>query len=195
MRLSWQYPCIEALNGVLYVWFFVLYGGSYTALIYGLVASVLIIIALVDWRTYEIPIGCNIAIGVLALLYLVTMILLPLRDTPFEAATMISQLTTHIAGFFAVSGLFWLIYVLSRGRAIGGGDVKLMAVAGLLLGWQLILLALMVAAVTGSVVHLLLMRLKGKDRVLAFGPYLAFGILVAMLGGEVILSWYIGGWG
>jgi leader peptidase (prepilin peptidase)/N-methyltransferase len=170
---------VEALNGLLYLWFFALYGTSHTTVIYSLTASILIIIALVDWRTFEIPVGCNIAIGVLA----ITNLCFDLSAWPM-----------YLTGFCAVSGLFLLIHLITRGRGIGGGDIKLMAVAGLLLGWQHIILALVIGCVAGSVIHLLLMRFKGKDRLLAFGPYLAFGILTAMLYGTTIITWYLEGW-
>ena len=63
--------------------------------------------------------------------------------------------------------------------------------AGLLLGWKGILLALAVGSVTGSVVHITLMKLKKKDRVLAFGPYLSAGIFLAMLYGRELMEWYL----
>ena len=97
----------------------------------------------------------------------------------------------YLLGFIAVSGLFLVIYLVTKGRGIGGGDIKLMAAAGLLLGWQQILLAMMIGAILGSIIHLLLMALKDKDRVLAFGPYLSLGIFIAMLYGSEIMKWYL----
>jgi leader peptidase (prepilin peptidase)/N-methyltransferase len=176
MKMSWQYPAIEILNGIAYIWVFYLYGATIMALLYALCASVLIVLSVIDWRTFEIPFGCNIFIGGLGIINLV-----------FNLTSWL----TYIIGFFTVSGLLLLIYLLTRGRGIGGGDIKLMAAAGLLLGWQNILLALMIGATAGSVIHLLLMKLKDKDRVLAFGPYLALGIFTAMLYGEVIINWYL----
>lgn len=84
-----------------------------------------------------------------------------------------------------------LIYLITKGRGIGGGDIKLMAAAGLLLGWQKILLSLMIGSIAGSVIHLTLMKLKNKERVLAFGPYLALGIFIAMLYGNELINWYL----
>ncbi len=97
----------------------------------------------------------------------------------------------YVIGFFAVSSIFYVLYLVTKGNGIGGGDVKLMAAAGLLIGWQNSLLALMVGSVAGSVIHLTLMKIKGKDRVLAFGPYLSLGIFVAMLYGKQLISWYL----
>lgn len=92
-----------------------------------------------------------------------------------------------------MSAVFWLIlYYATKGRGIGGGDVKLMAVAGLLIGWQKILLALVLGAILGSVIHIARMKISGEEHILAFGPYLSAGIFIAMLYGEQMINWYLG---
>ena len=95
-------------------------------------------------------------------------------------------------GFFAVSVPLFIIYIVSKGRGIGGGDVKLMAAAGLLLGWKLALLALMAGCLYGSVIHIARMKISGEGRVLAMGPYLSAGILTAVWFGNAIVEWYEG---
>lgn len=74
---------------------------------------------------------------------------------------------------------------------MGGGDVKLMASAGLLLGWKLILLAFILGCIFASVIHLLKMRFTDADSRLAFGPYLSAGIIVSILFGNNIINWYM----
>ena len=176
-KLSVQYPLIELINGLIYVWIFMVNGVNLESILFCLCASVLIVISMIDWRTYEIPFGCNVIIGILGIVRVIL---------------NLAHWYDYVIGFFAVSGLFLIIYWITRGRGIGGGDIKLMAAAGLLLGWKNILLALMIGSIAGSVIHLTLMKIKGKDRVLAFGPYLAFGIFVAMLYGNEIITWYLG---
>jgi leader peptidase (prepilin peptidase)/N-methyltransferase len=83
------------------------------------------------------------------------------------------------------------IYLISGGRAIGGGDVKLMAACGLLLGWQNIVLALGIGCIVGSVIHIARMKLSGAGQVLAMGPYLAIGIFIASIFGNQLISWYL----
>ena len=176
-KLSVQYPLIELLNGLIYVWIFIVKGFCPESILFCICASVLIVISVIDWRTYEIPFGCNIVIGILGIVRVIL---------------DLAHWYDYVIGFFAVSGLFLIIYWITKGRGIGGGDIKLMAAAGLLLGWQNILLSLMIGSIAGSVIHLALMKIQGKDRVLAFGPYLAFGIFISMLYGNDIITWYLG---
>lgn len=176
-KLSVQYPLIELLNGLIYVWIFMAKGFQPESILFCICASVLIVISVIDWRTYEIPFGCNIVIGILGIVRVIL---------------DLAHWYDYVIGFFAVSGLFLIIYWITKGRGIGGGDIKLMAAAGLLLGWQNILLALMIGSIAGSVIHLTLMKVQGKDRVLAFGPYLAFGIFISMLYGNNLITWYLG---
>lgn len=104
----------------------------------------------------------------------------------------------HIIGALAGGGVFTLVYfgaiALLKREGVGFGDVKLVAAAGLLLGWQKLILAVLLGSVAGSIVMVLLNRLKRRERTTEypFGPFIAVGILVAMLAGGQILDWYIG---
>ena len=97
----------------------------------------------------------------------------------------------YLIGMCSVSGLFLLLWFLTGGNGLGMGDVKLMAAAGLLLGWPRILLAMIAGSVAGAVIHLARMR-RGAGRKLAFGPYLAAGIWFSALFGERLIAAYLG---
>lgn len=176
-HISIQYPIIEAINGILYVALFLVNGISIETLLYCLCTSALICLSVIDWRTFEIPIGINIFILVLGLVRLIT---------------DFSEWSRYVIGLFAVSGFLLLLYIFTKGRGIGGGDIKLMAATGLLIGWQLNIVALLVGCILGSVIHLTLMAITKADRVLAFGPYLSAGIFITMIWGEQLVSWYLG---
>ena len=77
---------------------------------------------------------------------------------------------------------------------MGFADVKLVAAAGLLLGWQKLVLAVLLSSVVGSIVLVILNRVKKQDKntEYPFGPFIVGGILVAMMAGEPIIEWYIG---
>ena len=74
---------------------------------------------------------------------------------------------------------------------MGGGDIKLMAAAGLFLGWENCILAMVIGCIVGSVIHLMRMKISKKESVLAFGPYLSIGIFIAMLYGDMIIKCYL----
>lgn len=174
-KISIQYPLVELAGGLICVWVVVVCGWTWESLLYCVCSSTLLVVGIIDERTFEIPPGCNILIGILGGVHL-------LLD--------ITHWQDYVTGMFIVSGLFLITYFLTGKKGIGGGDIKLMAAAGLLLGWQKILLALFIGSVAGMVIHLALMKIRGRSRVLAFGPYLAAGIFAAMLYGDVIFMWY-----
>lgn len=176
-KLSIQYPLVETANGILYVLITWIHGMTITALLYCLLISALIVISVIDFRTLEIPIGLNIFILVLGIA---------------RVATDFQNVWDYVIGFLAVSLVLAVLYYATKGTAIGGGDVKLMAVCGLVLGWKLIVLSFFVGCIAGSVIHVIRMKAFGAERVLAMGPYLSLGVLVSVLCGNPLLQWYLG---
>lgn len=174
-KISKQYPMIELLNGILYVIIFFINDFDAVSIIYCLLTSALIVLSVIDFRTYEIPFGVNVFIFVLGIIHV---------------AMDVVNWKNYCIGFFAVSVCLLLLQILSKGRAIGGGDVKLMAAAGLLLGWKLIILAFVLGCIIGSVIHLIRMKVSGEGHLLAMGPYLSVGIWIAALWGTQMLDAY-----
>lgn len=175
-KISMQYPIIEAANGILYVLCFAVNGWNYESLIYCLFSSALLTLSVIDWRTFEIPVGINLSILALGLIHLA-------MDYP--------HWLQYVIGLLSVSLFLYVIYVITKGRGIGGGDIKLMAACGLLLGWKRNLLGFFLGCIIGSVVHIARMKLSKADHVLAMGPYLALGVFFALLWGNRILEWYL----
>lgn len=175
-RISVQYPIIEALNGILYVIIVLCNGITVDSLLYCLLTSALLTLSVIDFRTFEIPSGINIFILILGIV-----------RTALDDQNIIS----HIIGFFIVSAFIGLIIWATKGRGMGGGDMKLMAACGLFLGWKLILMAFLLGCILGSVIHICRMRLTHCDHVLALGPYLSMGIFISMLWGNQIINWYV----
>ena len=160
-RISIQYPLIEALNGVLYC----------------LMTSALIVIAVIDERTYQIPVSQNLFLGLLGIIM-----------TVYDFRHILS----HIIGAVIVSLFLYGLYYFSSGKAIGGGDIKLMAYAGLLLGAKNIIFAFILACILGSVIHTIRMKVSKRNNLLALGPYLSAGIFIAALWGSRFWTWYLG---
>ena len=181
-RISLQYPFVELINGILWFAVFLLflvntelnYIVLIRALLHALMCSSLLALSVIDFKTYEIPVGFNVFIGILGISNLL-----------LEPKLWLDALI----GFFCISIPLLIILLASKGRAIGGGDVKLMAVCGLMLGWQKICFALVAGCILGSVIHIIRMKVSGADRVLAMGPYLSAGVVLAVFVCDPFLEW------
>lgn len=177
------FPIVELLNGVCYVIIFMANGYNLQSGIYALMTSVLIVLSVVDEQTYEIPIECNYCLAGMGILLCCVEFF---AKQPYDYHVFIN----HGIGFLCVSLFTYLLFRVSGGRAIGGGDVKLMATAGLILGWKNIIIAFFVGCILASVIHICRMKFSNKEHMLAMGPYLSMGIFIAALWGESFLQWY-----
>ena len=176
-KVSWQYPIVELFNGIVYVIVFMANGTNLQSVVYCLMASALIVITVIDERTYEIPVELNRFLLVLGIVMCI-----------IDHANWME----HLIGLAAVCVPLHLLYLISGGRAIGGGDIKLMAAAGLLIGWKCIILAFFVGCILGSVIHLCRMKFSKAEHVLAMGPYLSAGRMITALWGKNMITWYLG---
>jgi len=176
-KISSQYPIIELLNGAAYLGIYLYLGLSWQTLIACFLFSALLVVFMIDLRYKIIPNGLVLFILLLGVIQ----------------TFLTRDYLSHIIGFFIVSGILILLSLMVK-NGMGMGDIKLMAAAGLLLGWDQILLALMIGAILGSVIGISLIVIKViKPReAIPFGPFLATGIMTAMLFGEPIINWYIG---
>ena len=166
---TWRYGAAYALPDGLF-------GMSWAALLALGVCGVLLSIALIDAETQTIPDRLNAALAVLGILNLL-----------LSPAGWVG----HVIGALCVSVPMFLLCLVIDG-AFGGGDIKLMAVAGLFLGWQNTLLAMFFGILGGGFygIYLLAAKRSEKKDHFAFVPFLCAGIVVAMLFGEPILPWY-----
>lgn len=170
------------INSILYEILYLRYGMGIELVLYCLTTTALLYLAVVDWKTQYIPAEFNILIFIFGLI-----------NTCVDSEHWIQ----HVIGLFAVSVFLVLVdFVGAKLRqcdhVIGGGDIKLMAAAGLLIGWKLNIVAFMMGCICGSIIHLIIMKIGRGEHKLAFGPYLAMGIYIAMICGEQLVSWYLG---
>ena len=89
--------------------------------------------------------------------------------------------------------VFLLIVIASRG-GMGWGDVKMVALMGLVLGFPLVFVAIFLAVVSGGLVAtvLLMIKAKGRKQGIPFGPFLSLGAMATLVWGVEILDWYLG---
>ena len=175
-KLSAQYPLVELTNGLAWLICAWLFRGDWvTVALYCGLSSLLLVLSVIDWRIYIIPNGINLAIFLLG---------------AARVATDPGNWLNYVIGMVSVSAVFLLLHVLTGGNGLGMGDVKLVAAAGLLLGWQNMLLAVLVGSISGALIHSVRMR-SGAGNKLAFGPYLAAGIWLAAMVGEPLIRAYL----
>lgn len=171
------YPLTEAGTAVLFVLAYDQFGISSELLIALPLFSILVVITHIDLRLKLIPDKMTfpgmVYFGLLRIFF---------HPDPWW---------DYVLGFFIAGGLLWIIAVVSRG-GMGGGDIKLMAMTGLAIGWKWALLAFFIATLVGGLVGvtLLLSRRAGRKDAIPFGPFLAIGITLAYLWGDAIWSWY-----
>jgi leader peptidase (prepilin peptidase)/N-methyltransferase len=175
-KVNIRFPLVEFASGVLYCIVYMANGRNLLSILYCLMTSAFLVISIVDFSILEIPFLCNAFVFFLGLI---------------ASAYDYKNLLSHFIGAICVSIALYIIYMITNGGLIGGGDVKLMAAAGLLLGWKNVVLAFFLACIIGSVIHLIRMRFFGAGRVLAMGPYLCMGLWICSLWGESLIQWYM----
>ena len=175
--ISVRYPLIEILTGILFLISFKTFGMTIQLPISFFLSLILISITMIDIDTMEIKDRFQILLLVLAIL---------------NIFISTNSILDHFIGFFIISIPFYIIAILTDG--IGGGDIKLIAIGGLLLGYKATLVAFFIAAVSGSILAIYLLVFKKSDRKaqIAFGPFLCIGIYIAYHFAEPILQAYLG---
>ncbi len=184
--LGWHYLGLELTAGTFFSLGYVRYGLSLDLVFYLLILALLLLIALYDLRHQLIP---NILIWVSGPLGFI-----------FGLKTLGLTFGQIILGWLTGVLIILLIYVGTRGRGMGEGDVWLAGLIGLTLGLPLSLVALWLAFVVGAGVSLVIIasqkffhfrpRYQLKSRI-AFGPFLIIGLIVTMLWGTQVLNWYL----
>lgn len=177
-KIPMRETILEFLGGCIGMFCFYTYGFSWDTILVFAVFMILLTITMIDFDTMTIPNGLIISfivpVGIFIVLHPETVLL------------------SRIIGFFIVSLPMYLLTLLIP-DCFGGGDIKLIAVAGFLLGWKLTLLAFFISVLIGGsyAVYLLLSRKTEKGAHIAFGPYLCIGIMVSLLYGEKLIQAYL----
>lgn len=180
-RLSLQYPLIELGTGLGF-WLIYRFGnvGSLGLIGSALLFSSFTVIAVADLKYHIIP-DSMLAVATMGLFCLAFSPVLPV------------SFSNHPLSALGASVFFYTLFLVTHGRGMGFGDVKLAAVLGLWLGYPMIIIALYLAFLTGALVSVILILLKKKTLKsrIAFGPFLILGSLAALFLGDAIINWWI----
>lgn len=181
-KISPRYFVVELLNLCLWLGIALLYFKTDIVVMccYLLAVSVLIVVAFIDIEHKFIPDRFQI---ILLLLGIVLCIFA--GDMPWH-----ERLIGFAVGGGVLALFYGLGYLLFKREAMGIGDIKLLAVSGLIVGWQNILLALFIGVVFGAVV-LSILKARTKEVEFAFAPYLTLGTIAVMFCGEPLINLYM----
>jgi leader peptidase (prepilin peptidase)/N-methyltransferase len=192
-RILWVELGTAILFGYLYWHYMVWHNGSGIELaVAALYFCLFIVLMVIDWEKGLIL--NKIVYPAIAVALLIS-IFVPPSKLAFLNNTSLPQAGIAQAAIGGGIGLaiFLLIVIVSRG-GMGWGDVKLAALIGLVTGFPLVFIALLIGVILGGVVAvlLLLFKIKKRKEAIPFGPFLAIATIVTLLWGSSILSWYRG---
>ena len=178
-KISWQYPAVEIATALLFLLIFNFQFSIFNICFLFFVSCFLIIIFVYDLKHYIIP--DSVIYPAIIITFLYNLILNP---------SFLVQ-NSILAGIGA-SLFFLLIYLISRGKWLGFGDVKLALFMGLFLGFPAIISALFFSFLIGAIIGiiLILLKRKGLKSEVPFGPFLIIGTYIALFWGERIINWY-----
>jgi prepilin signal peptidase PulO-like enzyme (type II secretory pathway) len=216
--ISWQYPVVELVTGILFVLAFAKnfefrilnlefvsdFGFRISDLfqIHNLlfiiqifrdwfIIAVMIVIFVIDLKWYLILDIVALPAG--AVVFVLNLILYLTPHTPPLEGGQISWQNLLISGIIGMS-FFLIQFLISKGKWIGGGDIRLGLLMGLVLGWPNIIVAILSAYFMGSIVGLGLIAAKKKkwESQVPLGVFLSSATIIALFWGEKIASWYLG---
>lgn len=204
-KISIRYTIVELLNMLLWILCVAAFlnksGTSevtrlvyvdYNKLAYAVIAmitcSIFLCVAFIDLKHTFIPDRFQVMLGILGLLAIAS------NFAGFNDGITWQERVIGAVGAFA---LFLIIYfggkAVYKREAMGFGDVKLVAVSGLIIGWKNMILAVLIAAIVASVVLVIARRVRDDEKYheYPFGPFLVLGMIIAMMAGTPIINAYL----
>ncbi len=183
-RISIQYPVVEIITGILLVALLKRFDIGLKMPILFIFIAALLVISLIDLKHRIIPNQLSLGFIVIGL------ILSPFLHGPVESITGI------LVGGGLLFSIAYIYQLLTHREGMGGGDVQLLAMIGAFRGGKGAVFSLFAGSLTGTIIGIFIMVLKGGDRryAIPFGPFLSLGALVYIFWGEKIIMWYLG-WG
>ena len=183
-KIPFRYPLVELLTAVsasAAIW---VSGPTLTALWVFAFLAIMIAITFIDWEHQIIP--DPLSIGGTILGWIGAAVCLDI--------TLVQSIVGSLVGAGLILGIALLYKAARKVEGMGGGDVKLMAMIGAFLGWQMVFAVLFLAAFAGSVYGVILLKRSGADgkTAVAFGSFLAPAAILMWFAGERLMALYLG---
>jgi leader peptidase (prepilin peptidase)/N-methyltransferase len=178
-----RYPLVETLTGIMLVLLYWRFGFSLALGVNAAFVAALIVVSFIDLDHQIIP-------DVISLPGIVVGIVC----SAFGGwSALLTGLIGAAVGFGILYGVAVGYHALTGREGMGGGDIKLLAMIGAFLGWRGVLVTLIIGSLSGAVLGLTLIAVRGGDsRVpIPFGPFLALGAVCALFFGDALIQWYL----
>ena len=190
-KISPCYSIVEFLTALIFVLLYVKFGLSVTLLIFMVLSAVLIVATFIDFEHYVIP--DILTLPGIGLGLLLSFLYPSLLHTFSRWEGLLNSVLGAFWGFVSLLVIGLLGTWVFKKEAMGGGDLKLLAMIGAFLGWRQVFLIIFISSLVGSIVGLTLVSLNLKKRLeyIPYGPYLALGALIALFVGEEIMGLYL----
>ena len=178
-KISFQYPIVELLTGLLFLLTFLNYDLTSEFIIFIFLISVLIVVSFIDIKYQIIPNEITftfIPIGLILSLF-------------FNHIKFLDSLL----GLLIPAGILLLIAFIYK-KGMGIGDVKLIGMIGVFIGWEYALISIFIGALFGSIYGIYMMvtgNMTRKTRI-PFGPFISLGAVIMILYGSLLIDWYLG---
>jgi leader peptidase (prepilin peptidase)/N-methyltransferase len=187
--ISARYPSVELATGVLsgfIAWHFGFGGTAVAALLF---TWLLIALTMIDFDTQFLP---DVLTYPLLWLGLLVSLWHPVWAEGAAPVTPRDSIIGAAAGYLSLWSVYWAFKLLTGKEGMGYGDFKLFAALGAWLGWQMLLPIIVLASGVGAIIGIVIMirQRKGRDTVIAFGPFLAIAGWVALVAGNDIVNRY-----
>jgi leader peptidase (prepilin peptidase)/N-methyltransferase len=190
-KISIRYPLVELLTAVLAAVCAMHFGFGWEALMAIGLTFALVAISMIDYDHQLIPDSI-----VMPLLWvgLAMSLFHPMAGADTLFVSPVDSITGAIAGYMSLWSVYQLFKLITGKEGMGYGDFKLLAALGAWLGWEAVLVIVLMSAVVGAVFGIAMIVIMGRDRQLPipFGPYLAAAGWITMFYGETIWNAYMG---
>lgn len=192
--ISHYHPLLELSSALWLAAAFLLYGLTLQFGVAALFGLVMLLLFAYDSKHQILPDAVVLPAAGLAIVLIAAQAVLNQVDGTVQLLLFSTQPLPYLYGGLIGGGFFLVLSLVSGGRWIGGGDIKLGFLLGLLLGWPYVLVGLVVAYLIGSLyaIALLVSRHAHVGSSLAFGPMLVMGYFIAACYGRELIDWYQG---
>lgn len=190
--ISIQYFIVELTTAGLFLWTYLYFGLSWALLAYLVMVGGLIVATFVDIEHRIIP--DEISVGGMVVGLVFSFLIPSMHGVTSNFLSLGYSLMGVLIGGGAIYAMGMLGDFIFKKESMGGGDVKLLAMIGAFLGWKAAILTFFIAPVFGAVAGIIV-KIRTKESVIPYGPFLALGALICLYWSGPIIQWIMEGYG